>query len=195
RAGCEQSFLQNLFAAEILKFQIELGRINQRVHRGESYDLARHDLDPVSFREQLDEFFGFEELALMIIGHVHRDLDDSTFFQLEAQRLDVGETTVLRPKLVRNLLRDREIVCPKVNVVGDQYFPRTHRGGSCSWVNLVGAKVRLLGRVSAYFVAESFEFARSNICKVSPLGHRSSFLIEEDWNMKSLCEFSPEIIR
>src|SRR5438270_8995158 len=101
-------------------------------------------------------------------------------------------TTLFRS---RDLLRDREVVGPEVNVVGDQYFPCTHCGGSCSCVNLVGAEIRLLGWVSAYLVAESLEFACSHICQVSPLGHRSSFLIEEDWNVKSLCEFSPEIIR
>src|SRR5205814_1073616 len=83
-------------AAEILKFQIELGRINQRVHWGESYDLTAHDLDPVSLGEKFDEFFDFEELALVIVSHVHRYLYDSAFFQFEAESLDVRDAAILR---------------------------------------------------------------------------------------------------
>src|SRR5437867_1439979 len=59
-------------------------------------------------------------------------------------------------------------------------------------MNLVGAKVRSLGRVSAYLVAECLEFASSHICKVSSFRCRCGFLIEEDWNVKSLREFSAE---
>ena len=95
---------------------------------------------------------------------------------------------------MRDLLRDRKVVRPKVNVVSDQYFPGAHGGSSRSRMNLVGAKVRPLGRVSAHLVAESLEFACSHLREVSSLRRRSGFLIEEDWNMKSLREFSAEII-
>src|SRR5437773_2586014 len=82
-AGSEEPLLKDLVAAEVLQSQIEFCRVDQRVHRRESHDLAPDHRDPVSLREQLDQLVCFEQLALVVVGHIHRDLDQPPLLQLE----------------------------------------------------------------------------------------------------------------
>src|SRR6266487_4453621 len=93
-AGREESLLENLVSVEVLQSKIELCRIDECVHRCESYYFATHHRDTVSVGEQFDQFIRLEELALVIVGHVHRDLDYPSLLQFEAERLDVGESSI-----------------------------------------------------------------------------------------------------
>src|SRR5437667_4885091 len=108
-----------------------LGRSRQdRIEMDQSDDLALDDLDPFLRGEIADRLERLDEGGPLVVGHVHRDLDEAAVRQLEPFRPHRWQATVALPNRLRDPLRDGHIFRPKVRVPRDEYRTCNHDAGA-----------------------------------------------------------------
>ena len=131
---------------------------------------------------------------LLVIGEVHRHLDDAAVFERDAHRLDEAESAGAMTDGAGDLLRHVEPVGREIDVVGDERHARADNdcagGGMRARRTEVGRPVR-----RRHLRGETLEFPPPDVLEIPPRRCRGRLFIQEHRNLESRGDFSGRVSR
>src|ERR1700694_2086498 len=164
------------------------------VQRNGADDLRRFDLALTVLRVVAHHAEDLPDVRDAVIGEIHRDLDKAAVGELEAQCLDVRQTTRGGANRFRDVLRDLHVRGLEIDVVGDQRDAGAHGGRTRAEVDLRRTLVWRTVRVRD--VADQIlEAAAPNLLQLAALDSTRGFAVVIDGDVELLPEARAESMR
>ena len=177
--------LENLRAAEAFELQVELDRLPQRRRRHQPDNLALEHAHAVALGLALHQLEDPEDRRLLVVGEVHRYLDDAAILERDAHRLHVAQPAAAHPDRRRDLLCDIQPIGREVDVVGDQRHARADHRGAAARMRRRRAVVRRPSRLRQ-LRREPFELAAPDVFEILARRIRRRVFVQEDRQREAL---------
>src|SRR5688500_16750707 len=171
--------LEHLRCREAFDLQVVLHALPQRRRRHQPDDLTLEYLYAVALGLALDEIEHAEDWRLLVIGEIHRHLDDAAILERNAHRLDVAQPAAAHAYRGGDFLGDVEPIGGEIDVVGDERHARADHRRPGALMRGGRAKVRRPSRL-LHLRGETFELPAADVFEVFPRRVRRSVLIQID---------------
>ena len=178
--GLGDPILEDQLGAKVFVAEEVLGGELDRPFRDEADNLAPDHRNAPTLSLATHGLEDHMHRRLLEIGQIDRNLGDLAGFQEQSHRFHIPEAPTGVTDGLGNLLRDRDVRCPEIDVVSDQELACADDGraggGVADGISAIG--IARLDR--AHFHDQRLELAAADILEIGPLRPLRGGLVEID---------------